>query len=114
MAVVERTALVDAKMIYVVRNQQVMPDNDLAMLYQVETKRLNEAVKRNILRFPERFRFQLTKDERKLILDRETACHVGASLKDAGKKYCRDWNWKWRNEFDTLLRRNIDFSKCSA
>lgn len=50
-------------MIYVVRNQQVTMDSDLAMLYQVETRILNQAVKRNITRFPERFRFQLTKDE---------------------------------------------------
>ena len=50
-------------MIYIVRNQQVMIDSDLAMLYQVETKRLNEAVKRNIARFPEEFRFQLTTEE---------------------------------------------------
>ena len=50
-------------MIYVVRNKQVMLDSNLAMLYQVETKRLNEAVKRNISRFPERFRFQLTQEE---------------------------------------------------
>jgi len=50
-------------MIYLIRNQQVMMDSDLAILYQVETGRLNEAVKRNISRFPERFRFQLTKDE---------------------------------------------------
>ncbi len=50
-------------MIYVVRNQQVMIDSDLAMLYQVETKRLNEAVKRHIARFPNEFRFQLTEDE---------------------------------------------------
>ena len=48
-------------MIYIIRNQQVMIDSDLAMLYQVETKRLNEAVKRNIARFPNEFRFQLTK-----------------------------------------------------
>lgn len=40
-----------------------MIDSDLAILYQVETKRLNETVKRNISRFPERFRFQLTKEE---------------------------------------------------
>ncbi len=40
-----------------------MIDRDLAELYEVETKRLNEAVKRNIERFPERFRFQLTKEE---------------------------------------------------
>ena len=51
------------KMIYFIRNQQVMMDNDLAILYQVETGRLNEAVKRNIKRFPEGFRFQLTKNE---------------------------------------------------
>jgi hypothetical protein len=50
-------------LIYSIRNQQVMLDSDLAMLYQVETKVLNQAVKRNILRFPEIFRFQLTKDE---------------------------------------------------
>lgn len=50
-------------LIYVVRGQQVMFDSDLAMLYQVETKVLNQAVKRNISRFPDRFRFQLTKEE---------------------------------------------------
>ena len=50
-------------LIYVVRNKQVMVDSDLAMLYQVETGALNRAVKRNIVRFPEDFRFQLTKDE---------------------------------------------------
>lgn len=50
-------------LVYVVRGKQVMLDSDLALLYQVETKRLNEAVKRNIARFPERFRFQLTKVE---------------------------------------------------
>ena len=46
-----------------IREQQVMLDRDLAELYSVETKRLNEAVKRNIERFPERFRFQLNDEE---------------------------------------------------
>ena len=46
-----------------IRGRQIMIDRDLAELYGVETKRLNEAVKRNIERFPERFRFQLTKEE---------------------------------------------------
>lgn len=50
-------------MIHVIRGQQVMLDSDLAMLYGVETKRLNEQVKRNINRFPEDFMFQLTKGE---------------------------------------------------
>ncbi len=50
-------------LIKVVRGQQVMLDKDLAMLYGVETKRLNEQVKRNIKRFPEDFMFQLTREE---------------------------------------------------
>ena len=50
-------------LIRVIRGQQVMLDSDLAMLYGVETKRLNEQVKRNLNRFPEDFMFQLTQDE---------------------------------------------------
>ena len=49
--------------ILVIRNQQVMLDRDLAELYGVQTKRLNEQVKRNIERFPEEFCFQLTREE---------------------------------------------------
>ena len=45
-----------------IRGTQVIIDRDLAMLYQVETKRLNEQVKRNLERFPDRFRFQLSKE----------------------------------------------------
>ena len=50
-------------MIYVFRGQQVMLDRDLARLYGVDTRVLNQAVKRNMERFPERFMFQLSKDE---------------------------------------------------
>ena len=50
--------------IYVVRGQQVMLDRDLAELYGVENKRLNENVKRNANRFPEEFCFQLTAEAR--------------------------------------------------
>lgn len=49
--------------IYTIRDVQVMLDEDLAVLYGVESKRLNEQVKRNIKRFPEKFRFQLTEVE---------------------------------------------------
>jgi hypothetical protein len=49
--------------IYFIRNQKVMLDRDLAELYSVETRRLNEQVKRNITRFPEDFMFQLTEVE---------------------------------------------------
>lgn len=51
--------------IFVMRGQKVMFDRDLAVLYGVETKVLNQAVKRNILRFPSDFMFQLTKEEMK-------------------------------------------------
>ena len=50
-------------LIKTIRGQQVMLDSDLAKLYGVETKRLNEQVKRNIKRFPDDFMFQLTKEE---------------------------------------------------
>ena len=49
--------------IYYIRNQKVMLAFDLARLYNVETKRLNEQVKRNLTRFPEDFMFQLTENE---------------------------------------------------
>ncbi|HEV8286680.1 MAG TPA: ORF6N domain-containing protein [Chitinophagaceae bacterium] len=49
--------------IYFVRGQKVMLDRDLASLYGVTTGNLNLAVKRNTIRFPEDFMFQLTKDE---------------------------------------------------
>lgn len=50
-------------LIYTIRGKQVMLDNDVAMLYHYETKKINQAVKRNIDRFPEKFCFQLTEEE---------------------------------------------------
>ena len=60
-------------MIYTVRGQQVMLDSDLAELYGVETKRLNEAVSRNSKRFPNEFCFRLTSDEESDILKSQIA-----------------------------------------
>ena len=60
--------------IYLIRRQQVMLDEDLARLYQVETKALNRAVKRNEKRFPEDFMFQLDEDEVESL-----RCQFGAS-----------------------------------
>jgi len=54
--------------IITLRNKQVMIDKDLAQIYRVENKRLNEQVKRNIERFPESFRFQLTKQEKQQLV----------------------------------------------
>jgi lauroyl/myristoyl acyltransferase len=49
--------------IYEIRGERVMPDMDLADLYEVETRVLNQAVKRNIRRFPEDFMFRLSLPE---------------------------------------------------
>ena len=59
--------------IYSFRGKNVMLDSDLAKLYGVETKRLNEQVKRNIKRFPKSFMFELTKEEEKEILKSQNA-----------------------------------------
>jgi len=49
--------------IFIIRNKKVMLDRDLAELYEVETRVLNQAVNRNSERFPEEFMFQLTSEE---------------------------------------------------
>jgi len=54
--------------IYAIRDVQVMHDSDLAEFYGVETRRLNEQVKRIIDRFPQEFMFQLKKDEYELLI----------------------------------------------
>jgi len=55
------------KMIYVIRGQRVMLDSDLAELYGVETKVLNQTVKRNCSRFPDDFMFQITRGEGEIL-----------------------------------------------
>ena len=67
-----------AQTIIVLRGQRVMIDADLAALYGVETKALNQAVKRNAARFPEDFMFQLTADEKAEVV---TNCDHLANLK---------------------------------
>ena len=54
--------------IYIIRGQKVMLDRDLAEMYGVEVRVLNQAVKRNSIRFPEDFMFQLTKEEFKSLI----------------------------------------------
>ncbi|MFZ5771467.1 MAG: ORF6N domain-containing protein [Thermodesulfobacteriota bacterium] len=72
--------------IFTIRGFQVMLDRDLSELYQVPTKRLNEQVKRNIERFLEQFRFQLTQDEKSELVancDRFENLKHSASLPNA-------------------------------
>ncbi|HRP56807.1 ORF6N domain-containing protein [Agriterribacter sp.] len=67
--------------IYVVRGSKVMLDKDLAEMYGVPTSRLNEAVKRNILRFPEDFMFQLTENEFKNLISQNAISSWGGTRK---------------------------------
>ncbi len=72
------------KRIYLIRGQKVLLSRDLAGLYGVEHKALNQAVKRNINRFPEDFMFQLTWDEVKLLRSHFVTLEQG---KGKHKKY---------------------------
>ena len=77
-------------LIHEIRGYKVMLDSDLAMLYEVETYRLNEAVKRNIERFPDNFMFQLTEEEWQVLRSQIATinkneilrCQIGTSNKE--------------------------------
>ena len=69
--------------IYSVRSQQVMLDSDLAILYGVTTKAFNQAVKRNLERFPDDFRFQLTEQEHKVLRSQIATSNAGRG----GRRY---------------------------
>lgn len=72
-----------ANQIFTIRGVQVMIDRDLAEMYQVEVKRLNEQVKRNIERFPVSFRFQLNDNEKTELV---AICDRFDSLKHTSNK----------------------------
>jgi len=69
------------RMILTVRETKVILDSDLAMLYGVETKTLNRAVKRNLARFPQSFMFQLQREE-----FANLKCQIGTSSSYGGKR----------------------------
>ena len=74
-------------LIYTIRGKQVMLDSDVAKLYNYETKKLNQAVKRNIGRFPERFCFQLTEEELKIMWSQIVTTSKLEDNKYRSKKY---------------------------
>ena len=74
-------------LIYTIRGKQVMLDSDVAMLYHYETKKINQAVKRNIERFPERFCFQLTEEELEIMWSQIVTTSKLEDNKYRSKKY---------------------------
>ncbi len=73
-------SLVTSK-IYIVRDKKVMLDRDLADLYEVETRALNQAVSRNLTRFPEEFMFQLSPDEFEILISQIVTSSWGGTRK---------------------------------
>ncbi len=88
--------------IYLIRGKKVMFDKDLAILYGVSTKRLNEAVKRNLRRFPEDFMFQLYKIESDMFLRSQIAT--------SSYKTLENYNENPRSQIATLVNgQNIKY-----
>ena len=104
--IIEKELLIE-DMIYKIRGVEVMLDSDLAKLYQVETKRINEAVKNNPDKFPERYSFKITESGYNFLKSKISTSKYscGASFKDLGKK-CFAIN---KIENDKILKELLKF-----
>ena len=91
--------------IYLIRDQKVMLDKDLAEIYGIPTKRLNEQVKRNPKRFPADFMFQLTEEETAELLRSQFATSSDNSL----KSQIATLDKRMRSQFATASKRNERF-----
>ena len=76
--VVEKEIINIEDIIYEINGKQVMLDSDLARLYQIETKRINEAVSRNKEKFPERFAFRISENEYRILKSQIATSKGGA------------------------------------
>ena len=87
--IIEKQSINIESMIYEIRGVQVMLSADVAILYQVETKRLNEVIKRNMNRFPETFYFQLAYEGINILCSRSHFATLNKSnnLKSHNVKY---------------------------
>ena len=92
--------------IYVIRGQRVMLYFDLAAMYGVETRRLNEQVKRNIERFPEDFMFQLTKGEMEILRSQivNTNDIISQNATSEISENQLDENWKSQNATSNFVK----------
>ena len=76
--IIEKENIIIENLIYEVRGVQVMLDSDIAKLYQVETKRVNEAVKNNPFKFPERFSFVMTDLEKDILWSKFSTANISS------------------------------------
>lgn len=106
-------------LIYRIRGQKVMLDRDLALLYQVETKVLKQAVRRNINRFPQDFMFEITLDEDRSLRSQTVALKRGRRAIHPVGLYCPvrgpgdedlDWSMTSREVF-SFVRDKMPYVK---
>ena len=90
-------------MIYEIRGKQVMLDSDLAKLYNVETKRINEAVKNNPYKFPERFSFRLNKIEMENLWSKFST----AKISNMSRSYPRVFTEQGIAMLSTILKSKV-------
>ncbi|MBM4065171.1 MAG: ORF6N domain-containing protein [Planctomycetes bacterium] len=100
MEIIVQQEVIEGK-IYMIRGHKVMLDSDLAELYAVPTKRLNEQVRRNITRFPSDFMFQLSEDEAASLRSQFATLKKGRGEPGAasGRNQIRNTNIEIRNNF---------------
>ena len=95
------------KAIYLIRGEKVMLDSDLAQLYGVTTKRLNEQVNRNHERFPEDFMFQLTVEETTALTSRIAGANLRSQIATSrthGGRRCRPYAF---TEHGSIMAANV-------
>ena len=85
--IIEKSLIDIENLIYEIRGKEVMLDSDLAKLYQVDTKRINEAVKNNPNKFPERFCFVLTNEEIVCLRSKFSTLNKSGNLRGSNYKY---------------------------
>lgn len=84
---IEKEDIIIENMIYEIRGVQVMLDSDIAKLYQVETKRINEAVKNNPNKFPERFCFTITDLEKNNLWSKFSTANISSKSRSNPKVF---------------------------
>lgn len=102
--IIEKDNIIIENMIYEIRGKQVMLDSDLAKLYSVKTKRINEAVKNNPNKFPERFSFILSNNEKNNLWSKFSTANINNILKGKYEKQYTNIKFINNNTFhDRLL-----------
>lgn len=98
--------------IYTIRGVQVMLDSDLAEIYGVETKRLNEQVKRNIERFDEDFRFQLTQEEVAILRSKFSTTNISTMSRSLSYAFTEQGIYMLKKTMEDFFNETLSWKQC--